>query len=131
MFIVSFISCHNTCNFQIMWRFIKGVEKPSTGQKRKTTDEKLNYFKEYEKKRQRSYCPEWEKSYPWLQDSQNGMVCTICTQFCDDRKGNSFITGCQSYKVDSVAKHEKTKNHEKSVLLQKSKTERDVSNSEA
>jgi hypothetical protein len=36
-----------------MWRFIKGVEEPS--KKRKSTEDKLNYFKDYDKKRKRQY----------------------------------------------------------------------------
>ena len=42
--------------------------------------------------------------------------------------------GCTSYKVDSVSKHQKPPNHEKALLLKKSKSERDrvtVSNLEA
>ena len=36
-----------------MWRFIKGVEEPK--KKRKSTADKLNYFKDYDKKRKRQY----------------------------------------------------------------------------
>jgi hypothetical protein len=86
------------------------------------------------KKRKGQYNIDWEKFYDWLKVSPNGMLCTVCTEYCDDRKGNSFITGCTSYKVDSVSKHQKPPNHEKALLLKKSKSERDrvtVSNLEA
>jgi hypothetical protein len=36
-----------------MWRFIKGVGEPS--KKRKSTEDKLNYFKDYDKKRKRQF----------------------------------------------------------------------------
>ena len=106
-----------------------------TFKKRKSIEDKLNYFKNYDKKRKRQYNIDWEKTYDWLKDSSpNGMFCTVCTEYCDDRKRNSFITSCTSYKEDSVSKHQKTRNHEKALLLKKSKSERDsvtVSNSEA
>jgi hypothetical protein len=34
-----------------------------------------------------------------------------------------FITGCRSYKLDSVSKHEKSKGHEKSAAIAKAKSE--------
>lgn len=39
-----------------------------------------------------------------------------------DPKTNSFITGCKSYKLDNIVKHEQSKNHEKSMLMEKTKT---------
>jgi hypothetical protein len=41
-----------------------------------------------------------------------------------------FITGCRSYKLDSVSKHEKSKGHEKSAAIAKAKSELTV-NSDA
>jgi Ca2+-binding EF-hand superfamily protein len=51
-----------------MWRFIKRVEEPS--KKRKSTEDKLNYFKDYDKNRKRQYNIDWEKFYDWLKDSE-------------------------------------------------------------
>ena len=36
-----------------------GVEEPS--KKRKSTEDELNYFKDYDKKRKRQYNIDWEK----------------------------------------------------------------------
>ena len=57
------------------------------------------------------------------------MVCTIC-QENGDPSTNIFITGCTSYKLDSVSKHEKSKGHEKSAAIAKTKSESTV-NSDA
>ena len=57
------------------------------------------------------------------------MVCTIC-QENGDPSTNMFITGCTSYKLDSFSKHEKSKGHEKSAAIAKTKSESTV-NSDA
>ena len=38
--------------------------------KRKSTEDKLNYFKDYDKKRKSQYNIDWEKIYDWLKDSE-------------------------------------------------------------
>ena len=50
-----------------MWRFIKGVEEP-TPKKRQSTDERNEYFKDYDKKRKWMCNPKWETKYDWLCD---------------------------------------------------------------
>ena len=110
-----------------MWRYLEGVKPP---QKHKTPEEKTTYFKDYDKnKRTRSYQSEWEQGRSWLKDTDNGMVCTIC-QENGDPSTNMFITGCRSYKLESVSKHEKSKGHEKSAAIAKAKSELTV-NSDA
>jgi hypothetical protein len=54
------------------------------------------------------YLPEWEKGRPWLKYvDDKGMVCTARTKF--GKPNGMFVTGCTSYKVDSLTKHEKPK----------------------
>ncbi|KAK3094070.1 hypothetical protein FSP39_023772 [Pinctada imbricata] len=103
-----------------MWRFIKGVEKPQS--KRKAID--TSYFKEYDKsKRSRKFSEKWTETYSWLRDSASGMTCSICIDHDTTSKGsNSFINGCTSYKLDSIIKHEKSKCHQRSVLIQSGKS---------
>jgi hypothetical protein len=48
-----------------------------------------------------------------------GMACTACNEFGEPN--GMFITGCTSYKVDSLTKHEKPKQHEKRALVTKAK----------
>jgi hypothetical protein len=93
-------------------------------------EEKATYFRDYDKnKLTRSYQSEWKQGRSWLKDTDNGMVCTIC-QENGDPSTNMFITGCTSYKRDSVSKHEKSKGHEKSAAIAKAKSESTV-NSDA
>jgi hypothetical protein len=67
--------------------------------------------------RARIYLPEWEKGRPWLKYVDDmGMVCTACTEFC--KPNGMFVTVCTSYKVDSLTKHEKSKQQEKCALKQ-------------
>ena len=47
------------------------------------------------------------------------MACTACTEFGEPN--GMFVTGCTSYKVDSLTKHEKPKQHEKCALVTKAK----------
>ena len=43
------------------------------------------------------------------------MACTACNEFGEPN--GMFVTGCTSYKVDSLTKHEKPKQHEKCALV--------------
>ena len=84
------------------WRYLESAKPP---QKHKTPKEKATYFRDYDKNKQtRSYQSEWEQGRSWLKDTDNGMVCTIC-QENGDPSTNMFITGCTSYKLDSVSKY--------------------------
>ena len=97
-----------------MLSFYKSAKRPR---------KKATYFRDYDKNKQtRSYQSEWEQGRSWLKDTDNGMVCTIC-QENGDPSTNMFITGCRSYKLDSVSKHEKSKGHEKSAAIAKAKSE--------
>lgn len=59
-----------------MWQYLKGVEEPNPN-KRKSTEEKLEYFKQYDKQKKNNYNAEWEKSYNQLRDTENGMIYTV------------------------------------------------------
>ena len=67
----------------------------------------------------KKYLPEWEKGRPWLKYVDKGMVCTVCNEFGEPN--GMFVTGCISYKVDSLTKHEKSKQQEKCALVTKAK----------
>ncbi|XP_014662095.1 PREDICTED: zinc finger protein 862-like [Priapulus caudatus] len=104
-----------------MWRYIAGASNPNEkgGQ---TQEKKREYQQEYEtNKRVRHYCITWEKSRPWLKDTENGMICTACKDHGDTT--TLFAVGCQSYKLDSLVKHERSKQHEKAVLFANAKTQ--------
>jgi len=91
--------------------------------KRKTEDKTLCYSEYESSKRMRSYSTEWEKDRPWLKLSDDGMVCLTCQAHGDKTVMNQFISGCVSYKLDSIQKHQKSKGHEKSLLSEKAKNE--------
>ena len=104
-----------------LWKFVKGGNPPD---KKRKKDDKEAYYKEYEaSKRSRTYLKEWEKGRSWLHDTDDGMICLICKEFGDQNVMNQFISGCVSYKLDSVQKHQKSKGHEKAVLLYNAKNE--------
>ena len=104
-----------------MWNVIKGVNPIK---KRKTEDRTL-YNSEYESSKRvvRSYCTEWEKDRPWLKLTDDGMVCLACQAHGDKTVMYQFINGCVTYKLDSIQKHQKSKGHEKSLLIEKAKNE--------
>ena len=104
-----------------MWKFVKGGNPPD---KKRKKDDKEEYYKEYEaSKRSRTYLKEWEKGRSWLINTDDGIICSICKEFGDKNVMNQFISGCVSYKLDSVQKHQKSKGHEKAVLLYNAKHE--------
>ena len=87
-----------------MWKFIPNVEKPKPVLKQSEA-EKRKYQLEYEKnKRQRKFQSDWSEKFPWLQESENGLLCSVCVNFSNERD-SMFIKGCQSYKIDSINKH--------------------------
>jgi hypothetical protein len=67
--------------------------------------------KGYDKdKRAGKYLPEWEKGRPWLKYvDDKGMVCTARTEFGEPN--GMFVTGCTSYKVDSLFHPTRTSIH--------------------
>ena len=83
-----------------MWNYLSGIKPSNESEKKKRKFESTKeYYKGYDKdKRARKYLPEWEKGRP-------------CTEFGEPN--GMFVTGCTSYKVDSLTKHEKPKQHEK------------------
>ena len=92
-----------------MWRFIDGVSNPKKSTKSDQQAQKRQYQHEYEaSKRARAYNKSWEEGRSWLQDSDKGMVCVVCIEFGEK---SMFTTGCPSYKLDSIRKHETSKQH--------------------
>jgi hypothetical protein len=62
--------------------------------------------KKYEtEKRKREFLQSWKALYRWLENTDQGMVCKICTKF--DKTG-TFVTGCKNFKRDSINHHEKS-----------------------
>ena len=87
-----------------MWNFIKGMNPPI---KKRKTEDKTPYYSEYESsKRARSYSTEWKKDRLWLKLTDDGMVCLACKAHGDKTVMNQFISGCVSYKLDSIQKHQ-------------------------
>ena len=97
-----------------MWQFIPGVSKPQEKTKQSEAV-KRKYYQEYDKsKRARNFNESWTQNRPWLKDTEEGLVCTYCTEFAEIRT-LEFITGCKSYKSDSIKKHEDSKQHDRSL----------------
>lgn len=110
-----------------MWRFIDGVSQP-----KKTKLERKDYHDNYDKtKRQRKFLTAWTINREWLADSEKGMICTYCKQIPTCTTGSRlFVTGCTSYKLDSVTKHENSLQHKYAVQVNEGKS-KPVDESEA
>ena len=58
----------------------------------------------------RRFLPSWKTEFPWLfvDEEYNGVRCSYCI---DAKKHNSFTTGCNKFKKDSLKKHATTVDH--------------------
>ena len=68
------------------------------------------YHKQYEKNRDREFIEKWSRTRDWLTDTSDGMKCSVCIDFAKKappKRVNMFLTGCSSYKTESISIHEK------------------------
>ena len=58
----------------------------------------------------RRFLPSWKTEFPWLfvDEEYNGVRCSYCI---DAKTHNSFTTGCNKFKKDSLKKHATTVDH--------------------
>lgn len=77
-------------------KFFKGV--PQKPEKSGSNESK----KEYENKRKRGFLESWKEDFIGLEDTENGMICTVCVQFKDVAGQTAFVTGNKTYRIDSV-----------------------------
>ncbi len=97
--------------------------------------EKKQYDAMYEKnKRIRKFLPAWRNGRNWLQDSEEGMSCKLCTVHKEvllQQRYNvsSLFTktisttnkdgqGCKSYKSESIVAHEQSETHKQAVQIE-------------
>ena len=96
--------------------------KSSTSNSSQKTSIQKN--KEYDiKKRSRKFVDSWKNEFPWAtevkRDGQNVIVCSICSEYSKvkenpsdlDRKNNSFLYGCSSFRKTSLESHAKSVQH--------------------
>ena len=96
--------------------------KPSTSSSCKKTSAQKN--KEYDlNKRSRQFVDSWKNEFPWAneveRDGKNCIVCSICSEYSNlkknpsdlDRKNNSFLYGCSSFRKTSLESHAKSVQH--------------------
>ena len=80
--------------------------------------------REYDiKKRSRQFVGYWKKEFPWAtevkRDGQNYIICSICSEHSNvkenpsdlDRKNNSFLYACNSFRKTSLESHTKSVQH--------------------
>ena len=107
-----------------MWRYIAGISPPA--KRKQSTEERKEYFSKYEatqrKRRNDDVVAEWKSSRPWLIDTSSGLTCSFCSDFSRDRNLN-YITGCKAYKLDSIRKHETSKQHQHCALIAEAKSQ--------
>ena len=54
--------------------------------KKNPVEEKQAYYRENdENKHLRRFDPIWQNSRPWLVDTENGLICLVCTEFGPDQ----------------------------------------------
>ena len=96
--------------------------KSSTSNSSQKTSIQKN--KEYDiKKRSQKFVDSWKNEFPWAtevkRDGQNAIVCSICSEYSKvkanpsdlDRKNNSFLYGCGSFRKTSLESHAKSVQH--------------------
>ena len=109
-----------------MWCYFAGVS-PSPSKKMKTSEEKLKTQRLFEiSKRKRAFNPNWKVGHPWLgiieelgsstsdAPSMSSQASTmICTTKIDQTilANNSFASGCQLFKLESIKIHEASNKH--------------------
>ena len=84
---------------------------PMTKKRRKDTSKHGNQFK-----------PEWKSKFPWIkfEGYSTGMFCSLCCSAQLDVRSKSGVwvrTGCKSYRMDKVKKHEKTQAHKDACVV--------------
>ena len=100
-----------------MWQYLPGVSKPE--KKQHTPEQVKAYYKSYDAKRVRRSInfAKWQVNRPLLVESEGpGLICIVCVQYGTDRT-SVFVKGCKSNKLESVKKHETSKQHVKNQLV--------------
>lgn len=62
----------------------------------------------------------WQSSYPWLEFSNEGMICTLCCEWqkqieTSKNFSDRFIVGCNNYRISTIQDHGKSEMHLKSI----------------
>ena len=58
------------------------------------------------KKRKRNFVAHWPNEFPGLEDTTDGMVCTICKQYASKNvQSSAFLSGSKSYRLKSIKGH--------------------------
>ncbi|XP_062614641.1 zinc finger protein 862-like [Saccostrea cucullata] len=104
-------------------RFVPG-SKP--GIKRKAPQEKNTVIdkKKYEENRVREFKEEWQRERDWLKYSvEKGMTCSICIEVGQTRSfpKSTFTSGSKNFRFSTVADHETSSVHLKSLEITKSR----------
>ena len=62
------------------------------------------------------YNPSWTEDRPWLRydTEQEVMYCVCCREYDRNAERNQFVKGCSSMKVESIKKHEGSRQHKDS-----------------
>jgi hypothetical protein len=103
-----------------MWNFIKGVKNPNLKPDR--PEEKCQRVSLYDQeKRIRTFQERWKAGRPWLHyltgseaspSTCKTMTCNYCITFSKVKGSssatNSFITGCDNFRIEAIRSHEKS-----------------------
>ena len=108
-----------------MLQYLQGYKgKPKAQQPGpSSTPDKKRKDKEYEKKRERVYLQKWERGRDWLKNTDQGMVCTYCQESTSVLRqmrmhlSKQFISGCPSYRVESIVSHEDSDSHKEAEKI--------------
>jgi hypothetical protein len=70
-----------------------------------------------QQKRKRTFQDKWKATFPWVEYRDDRMFCTICCTCHVDEftKDKPFITGCNTFRIDSLRAHERSGVHQANV----------------
>lgn len=74
--------------------------------------------------KKRRFNNDWAEGRVWLQHDKdkNVMFCEWCHRFDKNEHRNQFVKGCTSMKLESVKKHEQSRQHRDSEAAQRAST---------
>ena len=111
-----------------MWSFVEGVKrpdplKPKPPSKKTKVEKKKDYDSDRKFKSQWRYTKDGTERFWLVYNESTGLIgCSVCKDHAQGKASESNFVRCiAECKKDTITKHEKTKLHEKSILIHRAK----------
>ena len=125
-----------------MWRFIAGAQPPAKKVKRVAREDgeegegdpanisgempvppPTSKPKPIRKFNQKWFLNQAGGKRTWLQYNEGAMFCSVCRSHAKEKsRGNAFVVGCKSMKIESVISHEQSACHRDCTAIFKAKS---------